>query len=247
MYSLSGCATHVETRDKVPNVSRESVEQAVKDADRLFAERADVEKLRTAVKALGGVRDPDARSFEVEWKFAKYSYFLGKTGTNQSTAADAFEKGRDAGRIAARVEKNRPEGHFWFAANLGELSKMNPVTVGIKSVDEIREAMEKVISIEPGFQDASAYDALGQLEIATRNFKGGKTEKAVEYYEEGLQLSPDNANIRLHLAEAYLALKRDADARKQIDTILSMKPPPDYAVEHAAAVAKAKDLLAKNF
>lgn len=247
LYSLGGCASQVATHDKSPAVSPEEIEQALATSEKLFSERADTEKLREAVKTLGSVRNPDDRNFEVEWKFSKYSYFLGKLESDQAKAEDSFEKGRDAGRIAARVQKDRPEGHFWYAANLGELSKMSPVTVGIRSVDEIRAAMETVISIDPGFQGASAYDALGQLEIATRNFKGGKTEKAVEYYEKGLALSPDNANIRLHLAEAYLSLRRDADARRQLDALLAMKPHPDYAVEHAAAVAKAKDLLAKNF
>jgi tetratricopeptide (TPR) repeat protein len=244
---LTSCAKEVGTTEKSPEVSSTAIGDALREADRLFGERADIVNLENAVKALGRVRDPDRRNFEVEWKYAKYCYFLGKGETDQTVAAETFEKGRDAGRIAARVEKEKPDGHFWFAANLGELARMSPLTVGLKSVDEIREAMQKVVDSDPSYQGASAFDALGQLEIATRNFKGGKTEKAVEYYEKGLSLAPDNSNIRVHLAEALLALKRDAEARKQIDTVISMKPNPEFVVEHKIAVRKAKDLLSKNF
>lgn len=247
LYLLCGCAKSVETHDKTPEISSSAVSEGLREAEALFTGRSDIENLRKAVKVLDRVRNPDNRDFEVEWKFAKYSYFLGKAETDQTTATEAFERGRDAGRIAARVEKEKPDGHFWFAANLGELAKMNPLTVGLKSVDEIREAMQKVVDVDPSYQGASALDALGQLEMATRNFKGGKAEKAVEYYEKGLSLAPDNSNTRVHLAEALLNLKRDADAKKQIDTVISMKPNPEFVIEHQAAVTKAKELLAKNF
>ena len=247
LCTLGGCATNVETHGKAPEVTSEEIATALKDSERLFAERAEIEKIREASKRLSAVRNPDDRDFEVEWNLAKYSYFLGKAEADQEKASEAFEKGRDAGRVAARVDKSRPEGHFWFAANLGELAKINPLTVGIKSVDDIRESMQTVIAIAPRYQDASAFDALGQLEMATRNFKGGKAEKAIEYFEKGVELSPDNANLRLHLAEAYLAVNRDNDARKQIDTLISMQPNPEYAIEHAAAVTKARKLIDRNF
>jgi len=244
---LAGCATEVTTHEKSPDVSSTAIGDGLREAELLFDRRSDPENLRNAVKTLGRVRNPDNRNFEVEWKFSKYSYFLGKVETDQTKAAEIFEKGRDAGRIATRLEPEKPDGHFWFGANLGELAKMSPLTVGLKSVDDIRGAMDKVIATAPEYQGASAFDALGQLEMATRSFKGGTAQRAVEYYQNGLSLSPDNANLHVHLAEAYLALKRDKDARKEIDTLLTMKPNPDYATEHEQAVQKAKDLLAKNF
>jgi tetratricopeptide (TPR) repeat protein len=113
-------------------------------------------------------------------------------------------------------------------------------------VNEIRESMNRVIEIQPDYQGASAYDALAQLELATR-IKDGEAEKAVEYLERGVELAGDNANIRVNLAEAYLAVKRDREARKQIDHLLAMKPDPDYMPEHRECVAKAKKLIETNF
>lgn len=243
----SGCSKRAESHDLSTGARSTTISQALSASEKLFSSRQDISKLREAVKILGEARDPDQRNYEVEWKFAKYSYFLGKVEPLEKDAIEVFEKGKDAGRIASRVNPNAPDGHFWFGANLGELSRISPITVGIKSVDDIRESMNKVIELDPSYQGASAYDALGQLEMATRTLKGGKTEKAVEFYERGIELAPDNANLRLHLAEAYLFLKRDADAKRELNALFTMTPNPDYVTEHQAAVVKGRSLLEKNF
>lgn len=240
---LSGCAKRAESHNLDSPAYSTNISERVALAEKLFGERTDIEKLRSAVKTLGAARNPDQRNYEVEWKFAKYSYFLGKVEQSEQDAIEVFEKGRDAGRIASRVDPNKPDGHFWYGANLGELSRISPVTVGIKSVDDIRESMNSVIAIDPNYQNGSAYDALGQLEIATRTLKGGTTEKAIEFYEKGVELSPDNANLRLHLAEAYLFAKKDADAKKQLNVLFTLTPNPLYEAEHKVAVEKGKDLL----
>ena len=245
-WTLSACSTKSTASIPVEKVPPEAIQKALEDSEPLFKEREDLEKLRAAIKNLASVRDPDNRNYQVEWTFAKYNYFLGKYSPDEDEAEASLEQGRDAGKIASRVDPQKPEGHFWYAANMGELAKRSPITVGLRSVDDIKAAMNKVVEIQPDYQSASAYDALGQLELATR-LKGGDAKKAVELLEKGMQMAPDNTNIRIHLAEAYLAVKRDADARKQLDHLLQMKPHPDYVPEYREAVEKAKKLIETNF
>jgi len=246
MYLLASCSSTTDGEIPAESGNKPDPIQATSQAESLFVERENIEKLREAVRILSTARNPAERNFDVEWKFAKFSYFLGKQSSDEAEADSSFESGRDAGRIASRMEPNRPDGHFWFAANLGELSRRSPITVGLKSVDDIREAMNKVIEIQPDYQGASAFDALGQLELKTR-LTGGKTEKAIELLEKGLSVEPDNANIRLHLAEAYFAVKKTAEAKKHLETLIKKEPHPDYVVEHTQAVREAKELLAKKF
>jgi tetratricopeptide (TPR) repeat protein len=243
---LNSCSSFAEGEPTVAVPSRTPSPDAIAEAERLFAQREDTDNLREAVKIMAGLRDPSGRSYEVEWKFSKYSYFLGKSLEDENEAEAILEKGLEAGRIASRVEPDKPDGHFWLAANLGELSKLSPVTVGIKSVDDIREAVNKVVELDPAYQSGSSYAALGQLEMKTRLY-GGDAEKAVEYLEKGVEIGPDNAMVRADLVEAYLAVRRDADARRQIEALLKMEPHPDYRPEHAEAVAKAKRLRDRNF
>ncbi len=229
-----------------PRVSLELISTAIPKADALFKQREDASKLRDAISLLAVARDPNGRNFEVEWKFAKYNYFLGKLTTDEKDAESIFTKGRDAGKIASALEPGKADGYFWYGANLGELARMSPLTIGVESVDEIRMAMKKVLEIQPDYQNSSAYDALAQVELETR-LTGGSTLKAIEYLEKGLAIEKDNMNLRLHLAEAYLAVKRGGDARRQLDELLQMKPNPDYLPEHKDGVEKARKMLETRF
>ena len=240
------CSSRAETEMPQPQVAPEKISQAVARADELFSQREDVEKLREAVETLARVRDPDNRNYEVEWKFSKYNYFLGKQTDRENEREEAFEDGRQSGRIASRIAPDKPDGFFWSGANLGEQAKISPVTVGVKAIGDIREAMNKVIEIDPAYQGASAYDALAQIELTTGLF-GGKAERAVEYLEKALEIEKNNSYVRLHLAEAYLAVGKKAEAKKQLEYLLQMKPAPGYAVEYKETSEQAKKMLETKF
>lgn len=246
-FSLVSCASKAGSEPVMPAVSTALISETLTKCDALFKEREDLAKLREAVKSLAALRNPDRRNYEVEWKFAKYNYFLGKHTTDAKEKEKAFEDGKQAGKIASRIEPDKADGFFWFGANLGEQAKQSPVTVGIKAVDEIREAMKKVIEIQPDYQSASAYDALAQVELNTAGLMGGNPGKAVEYLEKALTINKENTYLYLHLAEAYIATGKRDEAKKQLEHLLKMKPNPDYLPEYNESVAKAKKLLETKF
>lgn len=240
------CASKAESEPLKNNISNTSATEVLARAETLFKQRADISKLREAVNVLARGRNPDARNFEVEWKFAQYNYFLGKLTDNEKESEKAFADGEKAGMLASRLQPNKPDGYFWYAANLGEQAKRAPVTKGLASIDDIQEAMKKVIEIDPTYQSASAFDALGQIELATLLTRG-KAEKAVEYLEKGIATGEINSYLHLHLAEAYLAVERDSEAKKHLEIILKMKPDPDYLLEYEETAVKAKKLLETKF
>ena len=246
MYSLTGCNRTVEDDSPPPENPNLPVAANLAKADELFKQREDIEKLRQARKLVAAVRQPDHRNFDVEWKFAKLSLFLGVKLTDGDDKEKVFEEGRDAGKYASRLQPDKPDGFFWYGANLAELAKMSPVTVGYTSVDDIRDAMNTVIKIDPAYQGASAYDVLAEIELNTRLF-GGKATKAIEYLQQAIEIKKDNSNLRLHLAEAYLDADKLDRARQQLEHIVKMQPDPDYLPEHRENVVEARKLLATRF
>lgn len=221
------------------------VSGAVAEAETLFKQREDLGKLREAIATLTKVRTGYKRVFEIEWRIASYNYFLGKQSTDKKEAKTAFSDGRDAGETAAKIDGNRPEGHFWYGANLGELARMDTLS-GLKLIGEIRASMNRVLEIDPAYQKCSAYDALAQVELETR-FTGGSAEKAAELLEKALAIERRNASLHLHLASAYLNLKRESDARRHLEAILQMTPDPEYVIEYRESLSEAKKLLASRF
>ena len=245
-YLHTACSQGSANEIAATEASAEEITAARMEAEQLFAQRSDLGKLREAISAISKIRNPNKRDYVVEWTFARYNYFLGRHSNDDPESEKAFTVGRDATRIAMNVDPARPEGHFWYGANLGELCKRSPVTVGIRYVNDVREAMKRVIEIDPGYQGASAFDVLGQIELATR-IKDGSAEKAVEYLEKGLEYEKQNSSLHLHLAEAYRALRKDDEARRQLEIVLKMRPAPDYLPEHRETVAAARKLLETKF
>ena len=245
LYLLGGCSLSGGDESLTPVKAPPSPETIAR-ADQLFSERADLAKLREAIRILQQARFESLRTYEVEWKYARDCYFLGRHTDDDKERDKAFEDGKVAAKIAVQMEPNKPDGHFWYGANLGEQANRSPIMVGAKAINEIGDEMNKVIELQPDYELASAYDALAQIELET-GLMGGKPEKAVEYLEKALALEKNNGDVRIHLAQAYLALKKEAEAKKQLEYVLQMKPHPEYMPEYEEQVEKARQLLRTRF
>ena len=244
VFLLPACAAKVESQPETAEALPAA--ELIRQADALFPLREDPTKLRQAIGLLKRARSADEKSYEAAWKLAKFSYFLGKLTTDDKESEQVFGTGITAGRVASRIEPDRPEGHFWLGACYGGEAERFPFTKGIKAIDKIRESMHRVIEIDPKYQGATAFDALATVELKTGTF-GGKAEKAVEYLEKGLALNPDNFLSRLNLAEAFLALDRDREAREQLEQIFKIKPAPDMLPEYKEVEGKARKILQTKF
>ena len=216
----------------------------VSEADKLYAQREELAKVRQAVARVRQAQVADYGSYDAAWKLAKFDYYLGQHTTDERERDEALREGTEAGKSAVRLQPEKPEGHFWLGANYGGTAEHSTLA-SLSSVDDIRNEMETVLKLNEGFQEGSAYMVLGQLYLQAPRILGGDHQKAVENLEKGLRFGKNNSLLRLRLAEAYHAVGRDADARKQIDALLSLTPDPDYVPEHKDAIALAKKLLEK--
>ena len=87
---------------------------------------------------------------------------------------------------------------------------------------------------------------LGLVYLEAPKIVGGDPQKAVELMEKGLRFGEGNAFLHLHLAEAYMKVGRSAEARRQLNTIISMTPDQNYLPEYREAVGVARKLLEKT-
>jgi hypothetical protein len=244
--SIMAAGCHREAEVAPNTVDRGDEKQAlnsIAEADKLYADRADLARARLAVTTLRQARTADYGNFDAAWKLARANYYLG-THTEGDEADDAFREGIEAGKAAIKLQGNRPEGHFWLGANYGGSADKSTLA-GLSSVEDIRNEMETVIKLDEKFQNGSAYIGLGKLYLKAPKVLGGDTNKALQYLQKGEQIAPENALIKLYLAEAYHQAQRDGEAKKQIDALLAMTPDPNYVPEHNDAVKQAKELQAK--
>ena len=214
---------------------------AIAEADGLYAQRADLVKVRQALVVLRQAQADDSTNFDLTWRLAKYNYYLGAHTPESNERTKAFHDGIEAGKLAVKLQNDRPEGHFWLGANYGGNAQISTFA-GLAEVEDIKTEMETVLKIDDKYQGGSAYMALGQLYLQSPKILGGDVSKAISYLERGVKIGPDNDLMRAKLAAAYVEAHRNEDARKQIETLIATKPSPEYRPEYEEAVAEAKKI-----
>jgi tetratricopeptide (TPR) repeat protein len=242
-FALLSCSTPSQIEEAAQEKQDKQVAaELITQADKLYQERADLQRTREGIVLLARSLAADSGNYDAAWRLARLNYFLGAHTSNKTERELAYAKGVESARRAVKLQDGKPEGHFWLGANLGGQAQTSALS-GMTSIDEIRAEMEKVIQLDEGFQGGSAYMALGQVDLEAPGFLGGDTKRAVEVLEKNLRFGSNNVLYRLRLAQAYLAVNRKEDARKELNTILNMTPNPDYLPEYNDAVNEAHKLL----
>lgn len=244
IFGALACSSKVSEAPPPTPGANESVPDLIAQADKSYAEREDLSRLRNGIAALRRALAFEPSNYEAAWRTAKFNYFLGAHTTDESERDKAFRDGAKAGQTAVELQPNKADGHFWLGANYGG-SAQNSTLAGMTSVSKIIEEMETVIKLDEGYQSGSAYMVLGQVYLDAPKMFGGDQQKAVAVLEKGLRFGENNALLRVRLAQAYIAANRNDDARKQLEAIKTLKPNPDFMPEYKEATAEAEKLRNK--
>src|SRR5260221_2410627 len=211
----------------VATVSVAGQAPATETADQLYRHREDLASARRAADlwAAGA-----ATGFEPAWKLSRASYWLG-TQAPASERRARLERGVRAGETAVRLAPDRPEGHFWLAANMGELAESGAMQ-GLKYRGRIRDELERVRAIQPGWQGGSAEAALGQWYFEVPRMLGGSHTKAEELLRRALTYDPENRAALSFLAEVLASDRRRADARALLRRVIDAPDDPEWMPEN---------------
>ena len=150
--------------------------------------------------------------FDSAWKLARADYWLGGHAP-ESERRMFYEQGIEAARKAIALDANKPEGHFWVAANMGALAESFGLRAGLKYRKPIKSELETVLRLDPAFQDGSADRALGRWYHKVPRLFGGSHEKAEQHLKAALKYKPDSTVTHYFLAELYADDGRLAEAR----------------------------------
>jgi hypothetical protein len=217
--------------------------QAGDEADRLYADRANLASARRAAElwrpASAGT---GAGAFEASWKLARANYWLGGHVPASEQRA-IYEEGIAAGRRAIALQPNRPEGHFWVAANMGAMAESFGVRQGIKYRKPVKEELETVLRIDPGFMQGSADRALGRWYFKVPGLFGGSDKQSETHLRASLKYHPTSTASHFFLAELYLDDNRKAEARKELQAVLDAPLDPEWTPEDREFKQKARKAL----
>jgi len=212
------------------------------DADALYARRDDLASARQASEIWSARLARNPKDFEAAWKLARARYWLG-THVPEADRKTTLEAGIAAARSAIAVEPQRPEGHFWLAANMGALAESFGLRQGLKYRGEIKSALLTVLKIDPAFQQGSADRVLGRWYYRVPGLFGGSKEKSEEHLRRSLEYNPNSTASHYFLAETLVARNRNADAKAELQRVLAAPLDPIWAPEDREWKERARKLL----
>jgi len=214
-------------------------------ADALYADRANLASARRAAGIWSAALAADPHDFGAAWKLARADYWLGGHGSDDQRRA-FLENGVKAGQAAAALQPNRPEGHFWTAANMGALAESYGLGAGLKYRKPIRAELETVLRLDPGFAEGSADRALGRWYFKVPGLFGGSRQQAEAHLSASLTYNPQSTASHFFLAEVLLDAGRKVEGRAELHAVLDAPLDPDWTPEDKEFKEKAAALLNKQ-
>jgi hypothetical protein len=212
------------------------------DPDALYARREDLASARQAEAIWSARLARDTRDFESAWKLARTRYWLG--GHAPAPERKKYlEGGIAAARAAVAAEPNRPEGHFWIAANMGALAESFGLRQGLKYRGEIRDELLAALKIDPAYQQGSADRALGRWYFKVPGLLGGSSKKSEAHLRQSLKYAPNSTITHFFLAETLLGMDRKTEAMQELQSVLDAPVDPAWVPEDREYKDKAQRLL----
>lgn len=207
--------------------------------DAVYADRATPASAQRAADLWSAMLASDASNFEAAWKLARANYWLGGHAP-EAERRGFLERGIDAGRKAAALQPNRPEGHFWIGANMGALAESFGLRQGLKYRRPIKEALETVLRLDAGFQQGSADRALGRWYFKVPRLFGGNRGLAETHLRRSLTYNPQSTATHFFLAELLLDEGRTEEGRAELQKVLDAPLDPDWTPEDREFKEKAR-------
>ena len=211
----------------------------IQQSDRLFSYGEDPGRDRQALDLLEQASRSAPGQYQILWRLARVNYYVAEESTNTQKLS-YYERGAVAAQQAIALEPNAAEGHFWLGANYGGTAELKGMFNALRLIGKIRSEMEAVLRLNPVYEDARAYLALGELDRQLPRLIGGSTGRAVTYCEQGVKLAPRNLELKLSLARAYLEVGRKEEAKRQLQeivasTVSESRPKSERGVQQEAS------------
>ncbi|HTM25498.1 MAG TPA: TRAP transporter TatT component family protein [Vicinamibacterales bacterium] len=212
------------------------------DPDTLYRQRENLASAQRAEQIWADRAAKDPKDFESGWKLARARYWLGGHVGEKDRKA-MLESGIAAGRAAAAIAPNKPEGHFWIAANMGALAESFGLRQGLKYRGAIKDELETVLRLDPAFLQGSADRALGRWYNEVPRLFGGSNKESEAHLRKALTYNPQSTVTLYFLAETLLDEGKKPEARATLQKVLDAPLDPDWSPEDREFKEKARRLL----
>lgn len=199
-------------------------EDLITQADNLYEQMKDME---TAKEALDLYRKAVVESedrYGAYWRVARIFYYIGAYTESKKEKKVIFSQGIYYAKKAIQLGPEKPDGYYWLGVNYGVYGEARGVLKSLFLVDDIKEAMNKVIELDRSYEDGGPDRVMGRVYFKLPGFAGGSNDKSLEHLLKSKEYGPNDALTRIYLAETYLELKEIEKAREELEYVINMEP-----------------------
>jgi tetratricopeptide (TPR) repeat protein len=211
--------------------------------DDLYAQRGDLAKAKEALAKYQAALAAGEDAYGTYWRMARAEYWIGDHTPDKTQKKRILEQGIYHGKKAVQTNPDKAEGHFWLGVCYGVYGEAKGVLKSLSLVKPIKEAMRRVLEIDPAYDKGGADRVLGRVYYELPGFAGGSKQKSLEHLLKAMEYGPRVGLNLLYLADTYIALDEPDKARECLDTLLTMEPEPDLIPETAEERDQARKRL----
>jgi len=236
----------------------------LQQADSLYEQRGDVFDTTTLIADSTNINQAielykkfietasGAEKEQATWKLMRSYYFKGKYTTNDSELKKKiYDQGKELGQVGLDEFSESVGINLFSAIVWGVWGEEYGIIKAAKQgvAGKIKKHCEKVIELDPNFDEAGGYRVLGRV-----YFKAPKIplilgwpskKKAVGILEKSYEIAPHNLNTRQFLAEALYSQKQKERAIQLMKEILAEENIREGIAEDAVIKHEVKTTLAE--
>jgi tetratricopeptide (TPR) repeat protein len=215
----------------------------LQQGDDLYAQRGDLAKAKEALAKYQAALAAGEDAYGVNWRLARVEYWIGDHTADKTVKKQIFQQGIDHAKKAIELGPRKVEGHFWLGVCYGVYGEAKGVLKSLALVKPIKEAMRRVLEIDPAYDKGGADRVLGRVYHEVPGIAGGSEKKSLEHLLKAVEYGPRVGLNLLYLADTYISLDQIEKARQTLEYILSMEPEPELIPETEEERVQARQRL----
>jgi tetratricopeptide (TPR) repeat protein len=161
-------------------------------------------------------------------RLARVEFILGDLAPN-SLREKYYHQGLAVAERLIKEYPKRGEGYYWKGLHLCGLAETGGSGQGLRLLPQIIEELQLAVTLDETYDQAGAHRTLGRIyyEAPAWPMSVGDFNKSREHLARAVYLAPDNCTNHLYLAETLISLHQTAQARRELERVLT-------ATQHAA-------------
>ena len=181
------------------------------------------------------------RKVETMTMLSYVQFLIGDLRTTAEDKLASYDRGREIGQRAVELAPRSHDAHLWFAINTARWGETKGVLRSLFLLPTIRQELETLLELDP--RSVRAHILVGNVLLEEPGFAGGDRAKAEEHLKKALEIDPRFTNARVDLARVYIADARYADARRELQRVVSETRPSVIADWTMKDAPRARKLL----